>query len=123
MAGSSSRSSGACFFSVHGVLLASLVCGSCLFGAGEASGAAHRVVDPEWHPATATWYGSAEGDGSDGETSLVRSILTSSTLALVMTTISLARQRISNGECVAASLAAPKLVFHFLLAVKTASEQ
>jgi hypothetical protein len=28
------------------------------------------VVDPEWHPATATWYGSAEGDGSDGNTSI-----------------------------------------------------
>ncbi|PAN07277.1 hypothetical protein PAHAL_1G323700 [Panicum hallii] len=60
MAGSSS-SSAAC-----AVLLASLVCAACLFGSGEASGAAHRVVDPEWHPATATWYGSAEGDGSDG---------------------------------------------------------
>lgn len=49
------------------VLLASwLVCAACLFVSGDASGAAHRVVDPEWHPATATWYGSAEGDGSDG---------------------------------------------------------
>lgn len=49
------------------VLLASwLVCAACLFVCGDASGAAHRVVDPEWHPATATWYGSAEGDGSDG---------------------------------------------------------
>jgi hypothetical protein len=25
------------------------------------------VVDPQWHQATATWYGSAEGDGSDGK--------------------------------------------------------
>ncbi|RCV07488.1 hypothetical protein SETIT_1G248900v2 [Setaria italica] len=62
MAASSSSSSAA-----SAVLLASLVvCGACLFGSAEASGAAHRVVDPEWHPATATWYGSAEGDGSDG---------------------------------------------------------
>ncbi|CAO2046757.1 unnamed protein product [Urochloa humidicola] len=66
MAVSSSSSSAASFFSVHAVLLAALVCAACLFGSSEASGAAHRVVDPEWHPATATWYGSAEGDGSDG---------------------------------------------------------
>ncbi|CAD6250124.1 unnamed protein product [Miscanthus lutarioriparius] len=68
MAGASSSSSAACCgFSIRAVLLASsLVCAACLFGSGEASGAAHRVVDPEWHPATATWYGSAEGDGSDG---------------------------------------------------------
>ncbi|CAL9091008.1 unnamed protein product [Musa textilis] len=32
------------------------------FDAGEA----FAVFDPHWHPATATWYGSAEGDGSDG---------------------------------------------------------
>lgn len=26
----------------------------------------HRVLDLHWLPATATWYGSPEGDGSDG---------------------------------------------------------
>lgn len=26
----------------------------------------HSVIDPHWKPATATWYGSPEGDGSDG---------------------------------------------------------
>jgi hypothetical protein len=69
MAASSSSSSSA----AGAVLLASLaVCAAaCLFGSAEASGAAHRVVDPEWHPATATWYGSADGDGSDGKTSCV----------------------------------------------------
>ncbi|KAG8037929.1 hypothetical protein GUJ93_ZPchr0024g29087 [Zizania palustris] len=41
------------------------VSAALLFDSGEA-GAAHRVVDPVWHPATATWYGSADGDGSDG---------------------------------------------------------
>lgn len=25
-----------------------------------------QISDPQWHPATATWYGSADGDGSDG---------------------------------------------------------
>lgn len=29
----------------------------------------HSLTDLHWHPATATWYGSPEGDGSDGETS------------------------------------------------------
>lgn len=24
------------------------------------------IVDLQWHPATATWYGSPDGDGSDG---------------------------------------------------------
>ncbi|WVZ74471.1 hypothetical protein U9M48_022650 [Paspalum notatum var. saurae] len=69
MAGGLSSSS-ARGFSTHAAgaaLLASLLCAAaCLLGSAEASGAAHRVVDPEWHPATATWYGSAEGDGSDG---------------------------------------------------------
>jgi hypothetical protein len=67
------------------VLLASwLVCAACLFVSGDASGAAHRVVDPEWHPATATWYGSAEGDGSDGNVPpwlALHSILTSFVLS------------------------------------------
>jgi hypothetical protein len=66
MAAGASSSSHAYGFSISAVLLASSFV--CLFGSGEASGAAHRVVDPEWHPATATWYGSAEGDGSDGNT-------------------------------------------------------
>nr|CAB3450468.1 unnamed protein product [Digitaria exilis] len=65
-AASSSSSAASGFFSVHAVLLALLVIAAFLFVSGEASGAAHKVVDPEWHPATATWYGSAEGDGSDG---------------------------------------------------------
>ncbi|KAJ6349002.1 hypothetical protein OIU77_006564 [Salix suchowensis] len=30
----------------------------------------HKVPDLHWKPATATWYGSPEGDGSDGECSL-----------------------------------------------------
>ncbi|GJM85647.1 hypothetical protein PR202_ga02117 [Eleusine coracana subsp. coracana] len=64
MAATSSCS--AAFFSIHAALFAaSLACAALFFGSAEA-GAAHRVVDPEWHPATATWYGSAEGDGSDG---------------------------------------------------------
>lgn len=29
----------------------------------------HRVTDPHWHPATATWYGAPEGDGSNGTSS------------------------------------------------------
>jgi hypothetical protein len=97
MAGSSS-SSAAC-----AVLLASLVCAACLFGSGEASGAAHRVVDPEWHPATATWYGSAEGDGSDGKTSYAQFSHPSFW------------QRISNGDCIYCTFTAPKLVILFFL--------
>ncbi|KAI4980748.1 hypothetical protein ZWY2020_021233 [Hordeum vulgare] len=46
-------------------LLVSVLFAAFLFGVGE-TGAVHKVVDPEWHQATATWYGSAEGDGSDG---------------------------------------------------------
>nr|BAK07419.1 predicted protein [Hordeum vulgare subsp. vulgare] len=49
-------------------LLVSVLFAAFLFGVGE-TGAVHKVVDPEWHQATATWYGSAEGDGSDGELS------------------------------------------------------
>lgn len=49
-------------------LLVSILSAALLFGVGEA-GAVHKVVDPEWHQATATWYGSAEGDGSDGKLS------------------------------------------------------
>ena len=30
-------------------------------------GDSHPVFDPHWHPATATWYGSPDGDGSDGK--------------------------------------------------------
>ncbi|XP_072988610.1 expansin-B16-like [Typha latifolia] len=30
------------------------------------SGEAVSLSDPQWHPATATWYGSPDGDGSDG---------------------------------------------------------
>nr|WHL46228.1 expansin B16 [Lolium arundinaceum] len=46
-------------------LLAALISAAFLFDVGE-SGAPHTVVDPQWHQATATWYGSADGDGSDG---------------------------------------------------------
>jgi hypothetical protein len=35
---------------------------------GEAAG-----LDMEWRPATATWYGDAEGDGSDGKHSQLSS--------------------------------------------------
>uniref|UniRef100_A0ACD5Z2J6 Uncharacterized protein n=1 Tax=Avena sativa TaxID=4498 RepID=A0ACD5Z2J6_AVESA len=47
-------------------LLASLLSAAFLFNAGEARAAQKLVVDPQWHQATATWYGSADGDGSDG---------------------------------------------------------
>ncbi|KAG9138975.1 hypothetical protein Leryth_025406 [Lithospermum erythrorhizon] len=30
------------------------------------AGPLKQFVDPHWKPATATWYGSPEGDGSDG---------------------------------------------------------
>jgi expansin len=65
MAVNSSCSAGS---SIHAALFAFLIaCAALFFGSAEA-GAAHRVIDPEWHPATATWYGSADGDGSDGKT-------------------------------------------------------
>jgi expansin len=70
------NSSSSTAFSIHAALLAFLIaCAALFFGSAEA-GKAHKVVDPEWHPATATWYGSA--DGSDGKTS-------SSILALILT--------------------------------------
>jgi hypothetical protein len=47
------------------LVLATLISAAFLLDVGDA-GAAHQVVDPQWHQATATWYGSAEGDGSDG---------------------------------------------------------
>ncbi|KAL0406305.1 UNVERIFIED_CONTAM: Expansin-B16, partial [Sesamum latifolium] len=37
-----------------------------LVGSAAAAAAAVAVADPHWYPATATWYGSPEGDGSDG---------------------------------------------------------
>ena len=35
----------------------------CLVVSG---GPIHRVADLHWYSATATWYGSPDGDGSDG---------------------------------------------------------
>lgn len=45
------------------------VSAALLFGGGKRSAAAAKAAgaDMEWRPATATWYGEAEGDGSDGE--------------------------------------------------------
>jgi len=40
------------------------VSAALLFGGGKS--AAEAGLDMEWRPATATWYGYAEGDGSDG---------------------------------------------------------
>ncbi|KAF8704032.1 hypothetical protein HU200_031517 [Digitaria exilis] len=40
------------------------VSAALLFGGGKSAKAAG--MDMEWRPATATWYGDAEGDGSDG---------------------------------------------------------
>jgi hypothetical protein len=41
-----------------------------LFDGGKSkSAAAAAAVDMEWRPATATWYGDAEGDGSTGKLS------------------------------------------------------
>ncbi|GLT47940.1 hypothetical protein SLA2020_215930 [Shorea laevis] len=45
-----------------GFLLCLVLLGSCTSVAlGK-----RNVSDPHWHPATATWYGSPDGDGSDG---------------------------------------------------------
>nr|CAB3487734.1 unnamed protein product [Digitaria exilis] len=43
------------------------VSAALLFGAGKSAKAAAAGMDMEWHPATATWYGDAEGDGSDAQ--------------------------------------------------------
>ena len=52
---------------MRSALLASLLSAAFFLDVGEA-GKAHNVVDdPQWHQATATWYGSADGDGSDGK--------------------------------------------------------
>ncbi|PSS16327.1 Expansin-B16 like [Actinidia chinensis var. chinensis] len=45
--------------------------GFCLVGLvvqilAVSAGPLHRVADLHWYPATATWYGSPDGDGSDG---------------------------------------------------------
>jgi hypothetical protein len=40
------------------------VAAALLFGGGKSAKAGK--VDMEWRPATATWYGEADGDGSDG---------------------------------------------------------
>ncbi|KAL6651091.1 hypothetical protein ACP70R_010016 [Stipagrostis hirtigluma subsp. patula] len=37
-----------------------------LFGGGKSAAGGKAALDGEWRPATATWYGDAEGDGSDG---------------------------------------------------------
>ncbi|XP_066345555.1 expansin-B17-like isoform X2 [Miscanthus floridulus] len=44
------------------------VSAALLFGGGKSAAAAKPGpgADMEWRPATATWYGEAEGDGSDG---------------------------------------------------------
>ena len=36
-------------------------------GKSAAKGKGKAAVDVEWRPATATWYGDAEGDGSTGK--------------------------------------------------------
>ncbi|XP_006653618.1 expansin-B17 [Oryza brachyantha] len=59
----SSRSS-APFLLCFLLLLAPPISASSLFDGGKSKSAA--AVDMEWRPATATWYGDAEGDGSTG---------------------------------------------------------
>ncbi|OMP07193.1 putative Beta-expansin 3 precursor [Corchorus olitorius] len=46
------------------VTLCCLVLLECLKVCGQVR-APHNVSDLHWHPATATWYGSPDGDGSD----------------------------------------------------------
>lgn len=70
MAGGSACSGSPAPLSTSFARLASLLSAASIFVAAEA-GAAHKVVDPQWHQATATWYGSADGDGSDGKPSLM----------------------------------------------------
>jgi expansin len=67
------NSSSSAAFSIHAALFFSFIACAALFFDSAEAGAAHKVVDPEWHPATATWYGSADGDGSDGKAQFSRS--------------------------------------------------
>lgn len=69
----SSRALALALFLLCALLPPPPVSATLLFGGGES--AKKAGVDAEWRPATATWYGEAEGDGSDGE----RSQLCSST--------------------------------------------
>lgn len=41
------------------------------------------VSDPHWYPAAATWYGSPEGDGSDGTSPLQTPIFKLTLLSLL----------------------------------------
>uniref|UniRef100_A0A0D9ZNE7 Expansin-like EG45 domain-containing protein n=1 Tax=Oryza glumipatula TaxID=40148 RepID=A0A0D9ZNE7_9ORYZ len=66
MAAASSRSFSLCVLLLL-LLLAPPISASFLFDGGKSkSAAAAAAVDMEWRPATATWYGDAEGDGSTG---------------------------------------------------------
>lgn len=47
-------------------LLFVLLFNYCLVGNGSPAQPGHTLLDLHWYPATATWYGSPEGDGSDG---------------------------------------------------------
>ncbi|KQJ83731.1 expansin-B17 isoform X1 [Brachypodium distachyon] len=48
------------------LLLASTASAALLFDGGKSAAKGKAAVDTEWRPATATWYGDAEGDGSTG---------------------------------------------------------